>query len=151
VSNTGFSFHFLSTGATLRLTIGYGTGNFSYTRNGSPALEANRWYMIGFSFSRLSDTNGYLQWWYDGVPWIINTNAALFVPSTTVFRPVSDNLNGDVAGAWMWGRCLNEAEWQMLMQDPFAMLRPMKRLWKPGAAATGLFWPQLLQSGNYGG
>lgn len=130
-SNTGFTFHFGGTTGQLRLTIGYGTGTFNWFSSGSPVIEAGRWYMLGFSFDgNPGSGNGPLYWWYDGVPRLVNSSAAYFAPSTTVFRPVADNLNGDVAGAWMWGRHLTTPDWQRFMQDPFAMVRPIKHFWK---------------------
>lgn len=122
--------------------------NLNTSSSAAAAIALNTWTHVAVTF-RSGDT---AKFYKDGVavgtagPWTLGAPLANTYP--VYLNKLS---NGAIAGAWIYDRALTPDEIALHAFDPFAMARPRQRIWKPTAAAAGMFLPQLLQSGEYGG
>jgi hypothetical protein len=112
------------------------------------AIALNTWYHVAVTFKSGTTAKFYKDGAAVGTagPWTLGAPMANTYP---VY--LSKLSNGAIAGAWIYDRVLSPQEIAIHAFDPFVMARPQHRLWKPAAAAAGMFLPQLLQSGEYGG
>ena len=117
------------------------------SNSAAAAIGINQWYHVAVVF----DGTKLATFCIDGNPCGTAGPYNVFPSASALALNIGTGWQGSMAGAWIYDRALSPDEIAYHAFDPFAMARPRQRIWKPAAAAAGMFLPQLLQSGEYGG
>ena len=117
------------------------------SNSATSTIAINQWYHVAVVFDGAKLATFYV----DGKPCGTAGPYNVFPSASALALNIGTGWQGSMAGAWIYDRALSPDEIAYHAFDPFAMARPRQRIWKPAAAAAGMFLPQLLQSGEYGG
>ena len=106
--------------------------------NATAYINTSQWYHVAISFNDAKLASFYV----DGVVAGTTGPYSSFPGVSTYPLFIGTSWQGAFAGLWLYNRSFTASEVASHYTDPWVMLRPQ---------AAGMFLPQLLQSGEYGG
>lgn len=120
-ANNGFLFRRQSSKLYLQ-TFGDGGNRVAY---GTSILPIQKWSIYGFSLN-----NNVLTFWNNGKADGGETNIRSQLGDQTLPLAIGGNIDAVIGGVWVWNRPITPKEASLHYYDPFAMVRPVRRLFK---------------------